>query len=346
MYPMKPDKDAWFEHGYGMTKDEFKRNLSEYRKHYPNNVKKIHYLDPQKKYKFKLAYSFFLAETYTLLPFFEKNKTPFVFCLYPGGAFGLNNEKSDAMLKKIAASNYCRGVIATQKITKDYLIEKAIFNEDKIRYIYGGFVQFSEAGLLPSKKFGRDKSTLDVCFVAKKYSERGVDKGYDIFIETAKKVIDQTENINFHVVGNFTKKDISIVGYENRIVHYGLQQPENLKVFYSTMDIYVSPNRPHKLFEGNFDGFPLGGDAGYLGVARFVSDELGMNDKYIDTVDIVIIKLNSDEIAKKIIHYRNQPNMLISIAQKGQKKTQKLLNRETQIRKRLDFFSEFVEVKT
>lgn len=210
MYPMKPDSDAWFTHGYGMTKEEFKENKKNYLKIYPQNKKKIFLLKENKKYDFKLCYSFFLAETYTLLPFYEKNQIPFIFTLYPGGGFGLNFKKSDNMLKKIFQSKYFKGVIVTQPITKKYLLEKKLCPNKKIHYIKGGWVQFKKNEIYKKNFYKKDKPTFDICFVARKYSPKGIDKGYDLFIKTAKILCRKTKDIMFHVIGNFTPEDIDI----------------------------------------------------------------------------------------------------------------------------------------
>jgi glycosyltransferase involved in cell wall biosynthesis len=198
---------------------------------------------------------------------------------------------------------------------------------------------------LPKKRYREDKVTFDICFVAKQYSEKGKDKGYDLFIEVAKQIIERTDDIYFHVVGNFDETDIDISGFEGRIIFYGLREPEFLRQFYCGMDIFLSPNRPFRLYEGNFDGFPLGGDAGYCGVARFVADELNMNEHYKNGEEIVIIDLQSEHITAKIMEYYEHPTRLYELALAGQKKAQMLLDRDSQVERRLDIFNNYVEVK-
>lgn len=344
MPPMKPGPNAWFEHGYGVGYRDYLINKKGYGSHYPENIDRIHYLHDNKKYRFKMAYSFFLAETYTLLPFYEKHKIPFVFCLYPGGAFGLDNDKSDAMLREIFENDNFKGVIVTQQITKDYLLEKYLCPPSKINFIYGGFVQFEKAEVKPKKYFQKDKQTFDICFVAAKYSEKGIDKGYDLFIETAKKLCKVTEDIMFHVVGGFTKEDIDISAIESRIKFYGYRRPDFLLDFYSSMDIFLGPGRPYKLFKGNFDGFPLGIDAGFCGTALFVSDELRMNKYYKENEEIVIVPLDSNRIKDVVLHhYRNLENFY-ELAINGQKRTQHLFDINQQIEERLEVFRQFVQL--
>lgn len=338
MYPMKPGKDAWFTHGYGVSYEQFQENKEGYLRHYPENAEKIHYLYENKNYDFSLSYSYFLGETYVLLPFYEKHKIPFVFVLYPGGGFGLNNGKSDAMLRRIFQSTCFRGVIVTQQITRDYLLGKKLCPTDKIDYIYGGFVQFKKKDVKPKQYYKKDKQTFDICFVAAKYSERGVDKGYDLFIETAKRLCKKTDDIMFHVIGGFDETDIDISDIRSRITFYGYKQPGFLAGFYRKMDIFLAPNRPFQLFEGNFDGFPLGIDSGYCGVALFVADELHMNHDYTDGRDIVIIPLDAKKIANEILGQYNNLDSFYKMSNRGMQTTQRLFDIDYQIGQRTAFF--------
>lgn len=345
MYPMLPGPDAWFCHGYGMDEAQFNINKTGYISYYNKNEKDIHLLDREKNYRFKLACSYFLAETYVLLPFFNKNKIPFIFVLYPGGAFGIDNEKSDDMLKKIFSNKYFRGVIVTQELTREYLIKKRMCKTADITYIYGGIVQYKKNELKKKKYYLKDKKTFDICFVAAKYSEGGIDKGYDLFIEAAKKLSEKNSDIRFHVVGGFDENDIPSPEISSKITYYGYKDVKFLMSLCSEMDIFISPNRPFKLYEGNFDGFPLGIDASYCGVALFVSDELNMNREYVDRRDLVIIENDVNKIVKDIEYYFNNLDKLYELAQNGQTKTQELLDIELQISKRIDLFSRFINLK-
>lgn len=345
MYPMLPGPDAWFTHGYGVDRAQFEENKKGYLLHYPNNDKRARYLSPDKNYNVKLAYSFFLAETYVMLPFLEKNKIPFIFVLYPGGAFGLGNEKSDQMLQAIFRSKFFRGVIVTQDVTRQYLIKKKMCEESKMTYIYGGFAQFERYQLSDKKFFPEDKDTFDICFVAGKSSEKGIDKGYDIFIDVAKQLCREKDDIRFHVVGGFDENDIDISEIKSKIIFYGYKDPDFLLELYSKMDIALSPNRPFKLFNGNFDGFPLGTDASYCGVALFISDALGENTNYINRRDILIVKNDYDKIVKDIVFYYNHLDKLYDLARKGQTKTQRLFNTEHQIKERIEVFNKHTKLE-
>lgn len=346
MYPMVPPIDAPFDHIYGMDEKTFEQNKQGYLRYYPENEHAIQYLTPKNRYKFRLVYSFFLAETYALLPFLEKNKNPFIFVLYPGGLFSLTSQESDGMLKKIFASRFFRGVIVTQQITRKHLLDNKLCREDQINYIYGGFVQFKKDELKPKKYYKKNKKTFDICFVAAKYSERGADKGYDLFIETAKLLAKENDDIRFHVVGDFTENDIDVSDIKSKIKFYGICRPDFLLEFYRSMDIFLAPNRPFKLYEGNFDGFPLGIDAGYCGVALFVADELKMNVHYKDKKDIVIIPLDAHLIAKKINEYYKNIDKFYTLLKNCQHTTQQLFDIDHQITERMNVFGRYVELET
>lgn len=336
MYPMKAGEKAWFDHGYGIEEDVFKEDKKGYLKYYPENKDRVKYLYPQKKYKIKLAYSYFLAETHTLLPFYNKNKINFIFVLYPGGAFGLDNDGSDRMLREIFESKYFKKVIVTKNVTYNYLLKKKLCPKNKIQPLRG-FVQYTEDQILPKKIYKKDKKTFDICFIAAKYSEGGVDKGYGLFIESAKKLCKLYKDIYFHVIGGFDENDIDVSDIKDRVVFYGFRRPDFLREFYAGMDILLSPNRAGQLYPGNFDGFPLGADAAYMGVALFVTDELGQNEYFKDD-EIVIINHDVNSIVKKIKFYYKNINKLYSLSEKGQRVMIKTFNNDEQCDKRAQLF--------
>jgi glycosyltransferase involved in cell wall biosynthesis len=345
MYPMRPGGNAWFSHGYGMTKRQYNESLPGYVKKYPQAKGRIKYLSPNRRYNLKLAYTYFLAETYTLLPFLEKNKIPFVFLLNPGGAFGMNNESSDKMLKEITSSKYCRKVIVNQKVFERYLIRKRICKQQDIIYDFSGSVQFSPADVLPKKIYKRDKPTFDICFVAAKYSPKGVDKGYDLFIDAAKKLSRFRPDVRFHVVGGFDEDEIDVSQLKNKITFYGYMDSDKLPEFYSEMDIYLSPNREGILYEGSSDGFPLSAGAMYCGVCGFNADELKLNTEF-GRDEVVIIKTQTNDIVEKVKYYYNNLDELYAISKKGQRKAQHFYDIEAHINNRAELFRKLVEANT
>lgn len=299
---------------------------------------------PENTNQYKLLYGLFLHNTYKyILPIAEKYKIPFIFTLYPGGRLSLNDKKSDKMLKKVLGSKYLIKVIVTQKIVNDYLLEKKFCTEDKIEYLFGGIVLNDKLSKKDTKKvfYGFNKKELDICFVAYKYSKNGADKGYDIFIEVAKKMQKQP-NIRFHVVGNFDKDTINLGDLKN-VTFYGIKTQEWFDEFYGKMDIIISPNIYGKLRKGSFDGFPTTCviEASLNQVAIFCTDFLKMNDNYYDEdSEIVIINRDVDKICEKITFFYNNPKKLQELAINGSKKTKYLFGYEAQISRRLNILKE------
>ena len=72
----------------------------------------------------KVAILTFLANVRENIETLENYQIPFIFTLYPGGGFVLNDENCDLELKKICSSKYFRKVIVTQKNVYKYLINK------------------------------------------------------------------------------------------------------------------------------------------------------------------------------------------------------------------------------
>ncbi len=72
----------------------------------------------------RLAYVTFLGNAGKLMPFLEARQLPFIFQLYPGGGFKINEADSDKTLQHVVLSPLCRKVIVTQRLTHDYIIDR------------------------------------------------------------------------------------------------------------------------------------------------------------------------------------------------------------------------------
>lgn len=292
-----------------------------------------------KGYQAKLAYLTFMNNVLLFIDILEAAKIPFIFTLYPGGGFALNNTTVDSSLSRIFASEQFRKVIVTQKVTRDYLLRKQFCTPEQIEFIYGVVTPSALLNHEFQKKscFGINKDVLDICFVAHKYTPKGEDKGYDIFIETAKKLASRHGNINFHVVGGFTESDIPLEDIQNKVAFYGLQQSEWFDRFYADKDIILSPNIPFTLHEGSFDGFPTASctEAGLRKVAIFCTDELDMNIKFTRDVDIVIVPHNSDKIVASIEYFYTYPEELQQLARRGAAKIRDVYSFENQVLPRI-----------
>lgn len=294
--------------------------------------------------KNKIAVLTFLANVRENVETIEKYEIPFVFTLYPGGGFVLDDPNCDLELKRLCSSKYFRKVIVTQKNVYKYLINKKICNKKQIEFIYGVVTpsEILKENNTNKRYYKYNKDTLDICFVAHRYTQKGIDKGYDIFIEVAKKLNEKYSNINYHIIGGFDENDIDVSNLKDKIKFYGIKDSKWLKNFYANMDIIVSPNRPFKLGKGTFDGFPTGSctEAMINGVLLLCTDELKLNVKFKNNKDLIIIKPDVNNVRKKIENLYKNPKKIMKIAENGKKKAKNIYSKESQIIPRINLIKE------
>ena len=287
----------------------------------------------------KLFYCIFLNNIMDNLDWIEKFRIPFVFTLYPGGGFQMENEESDAKLRKVLDSPMFRKAIVTQKITRDYLIDNKFCDAGDVLYIFGGIVpqQIQKVEKFHKNYYGIDKKTFDICFCAAKYMPNGVDKGYDVFINAAHQLAQKSGNVRFHVVGGFDENEIDVSKISDKIQFYGYRNFENLQEIYAQMDVIISPNKPFLLAKGAFDGFPLGTvvEAAFNGVAAMVSDFLKQNDVFAEEHELLVIS-DAESIVLKVMDLIQDPEKLHRIAINGRQKFLKIYSHDAQFPARLE----------
>ncbi len=294
----------------------------------------------------KLAYATFLYNIHVFIGALEKKRIPFVFTLYPGGGFSLDEPQSDAKLARVLRSPQFRKVIVTQQVTYDYLVDGKYCTPEQIAFIYGVVTPLETLKDYGRKlHFGFDKKTLDICFVAHKYMQGGIDKGYDVFIAAARQLAAKHDNIRFHVVGNFSEADFPVFGLEGKIKFYGQQNQAWFDGFYRDKDIVLSPNKPFTLLPGTFDGFPAASstEAGLRKVAIFSTDELNLNIKFTDRKELVIVPPSGVRIAETVEHYYAHPAELKAIAENGCTRIREVYSYENQIAPRIRILQEELE---
>lgn len=329
-----------------LTKNQFLRAYNEYVSIYPQFINRIKQFNPYIMPKCSLFYTMFLNNAYFLVPYFEREKTPFVFTLYPGGGLHLNDPVCSNKLVRIFSSNVFRSVIVTQEIVYRYIVDNKLISPDKINYIYGivDDSEYFKINALSKKYYGRDKGTFDICFVGGKYSERGVDKGYDTFIEACKRLITISNKFRFHVVGGFNRQDINVSELGSSITFYGYRTKDFFVNFYPSMDIILSPNIPFARLNGEFDGFPTGCcvQAALCGTAVFSTDILNLNRYFVNGKEIVIIDKNLDNIVSKVIYYATNINELYSLSENGRTKFMAIFDTKDQIGKRIQVLQRYL----
>lgn len=330
--------------------DSLREGTIEYKRKNSDVANSVSYYTREKALSLnsKLMYFIFKSTTMYYFDLLKEKKCDFIFELYPGGGFFFDDPTCDADLKKIMSLKGFKKVIVTQKPIKDYLLKKRLCKKSQIELIFGVVMNNKDNDYRKKAFYGENKKNLDIVFMAHRYNDMGKDKGYDLFVATAKKLSAKYQNIMFHVVGNYDEKIIDVSKIKDRIKFYGPLKKSEFDEFYSDKDIIVSPNRPNILFKGAFDGFPTASctEAGLRETVMLCSDELNMSIGYYnDFEDVVLIKNEVNDIAKKIERLYKNPRELKRIALNTRKHILELYSFEKQMKPRIDVIRKVLNIK-
>ncbi len=322
--------------------------LAEYAQRYPELAPRVSRYHPLLDFRGGAAYALFLNNAARFLPVIEKNRLPFVFTLYPGGGFALNNPKSDAKVKRVCASPMLRKIIATMPVTYDYLTQNGYADPSRVEMIFGGVLpvdQIVRPGIR-KKRMGEHKDTFDVCFVAFKYTAGGRDKGFDLFVAVARALAARHANVRFHVVGPFDERDGDVGALGDRLRFYGVRPTEWFPEFHAGMDALLFPGSAQVRGLGEFDGFPVVSciEAGLCGVAVFATDPLNQNRFFKDGQDLVVVPAGRDGIVDRLDHYIRNYAELVRLAEGGRRVFRERYGWEVQMKPRLDILSSVLGV--
>jgi glycosyltransferase involved in cell wall biosynthesis len=308
-------------------------------KDHPELAGRVRPLDTARPVRCRLAYTLFLNNALALLNYFERHRLPFCFTLYPGGGMRVEDPATDRRLRRVFSSPWFRKVIVTQNLTDRYLRSKRLCRPDQIEFVYGGLYPLEELALAcPSKQlFPRDKPHFDVCFVAYKYSPRGEDKGFDVFLDCAARLMRQAPAARFHVVGDFTEADAPAGLPRDRFFFHGPRPAAFFPTFYSGMDVIVAPAQPSVIGPGAFDGFPTGCcmEAGACGVAVLCTDPLGMNVALKGGEDLIVIPHDAESICVTLLDFYHDPDALYRLAERGRQTFRRVFGADAQLGPRL-----------
>jgi glycosyltransferase involved in cell wall biosynthesis len=311
----------WFPTASGAV--GFDASYADYAARYPDLADRVGLVEHDGLPPADLAYLVFLNNALHYLHHLERHRMPFVVTIYPGGGMQLDQPGTDEKLKRVLGSRLCRGVITTQRVTREYLISKGFVDEDRLVHVFG---VVADDPAMPSRsirqrlRYGFDKNVLDVVFVAHRYTTHGIDKGYDVFIDAARQVVRATDAVRFHVVGPWQADGYPTDGLEGRLFFHGTLAPDDLQAMYCTADVIVSPSRPFILSPGAYDGFPLGScvGAGLLGAAVIATNELG-EDAFRDGEDLLIVRPDPHEVADRLLILATDPAELRRMGENAQR---------------------------
>lgn len=301
----------------------FERAHAEYAALYPQFADRVRPFTPIEVGRYHFVYVHFLNNIFNFLPIIENFSLPFAMTLYPGGGFGLNEPVSDMKLARVAASRCLRGIITTQRVTEEYLLQR--YPQLPLYPIYVGVmneVYFADAHVAATerrRRFGYDKDQIDICFIADKYMPQGVNKGYPGFVQAMTRVVAALPQARIHVVGGYGPEDFPVPIPPEQWQFHGYLYTAELRDFMLDMDLIVSPNLPFKLQPGNFDGFPTGScvEASLCGAGMVVTDPLNLNQTYTDGEDILLVPPDPAVIAERIIDLAADPARLANLGRRG-----------------------------
>lgn len=322
--------------GNGFTK--CRKELEE---DYPNLSGKIRKLYLFSVFTQRIAYVLFFHNISFYYKIFEKNNIDFVFTLYPGGGFYLDNLEIVKRLELICESKNFRGVIVNQFITKKYLLDKKICSEEKIHLFHGVPInlEYYRSYINENKRFD---GSLRILFMANKYTSDGKDKGFPVFQKVARELILKDDSIRFDIIGGFSKSDLVYRDFENYFIFHGLLQENQFFKILNNTHIILSPNFPFVLNRGAFDGFPLGATitGGIFLNAMIMTDYFSESKQtgWIDDKHFLEISLDLDDIIRKIDSLLNDRKKLKELAYQGQKKIFDQYSYKNQILPRVDLF--------
>ncbi len=285
----------------------------------PHHAKRVFPLRPDSVPEADGYYSIFLNNIEMYLSAIERAKKPFAFTLYPGGGFQIDDEQSDGKLRRVCRSPFFRQVIVTQRITRDYLLKRHGVPKNKVVYVQGGIISRT-AFVVPEHRprFGIDKDTLDIGFVANRYTTRGEDKGYDLFVETARAVCSAGVTATYHVVGPWDANIIPLGDLSPQFIFHGYKSTEDLRELGRRLDLIISPNRPGILGKGAFDGFPTSSCAeiGLQDTAIVCTDILKLNTDFRDGVEILLVEPDVEDIVRRLLASRSATTQACADRQK------------------------------
>ena len=323
----------------------YEENLSILTSNYPSLREKVFILKKGSNTNYKVAYTLFYNNLIKFYPYFKKNKTNFAFTLYPGGGFGFNNKQIDSSLRDICSSPFFKGVIVNQNITKNYLIENNICDENKIKLIFGVPLNLNISAI-KNYTYQKSSNCLNILFFANKYTPNGSDKGFDIFLKIVKQLHYKKDSYNFIVIGGFSEDDVEDVKIKNTIDFKGSLSEFEFNNIIKDTHILISANKPFTLTENAFDGFPLATcvTASLFGNVNFMTDyfdeakQINLRDKK----DFIKIKYDVDTIVSNIIELDKDRAKLQEIAENGRNKMLHLYSFENQILPRIAFFKKIL----
>ncbi|MGY2064411.1 FkbM family methyltransferase [Blastococcus sp. SYSU DS0619] len=309
--------------------------VSQYAELHPRTATGISPYDARRLAEFDSASVMFLNNAARFLADLERAALPFVLTLYPGGGLHLGEAGAERKLRRVLRSPQLRHVITTQPLVTD-LVQTITGGSVPVTEVLGVVVDpgYLRPGPgLRTEYFGSGKPVLDVCFVAHRYTPDGSDKGFPVFLESLGLLRDAGLPVRGHVVGGFGASDVADEHADLELEFAGVLSTPQLREFFGSMDIVVSPTATGRLAPGAFDGFPTGAcvEAALCGVAVVATDPLNQNRLYTDRRDIHMPAADATEVVQRVLDMLAEPDGLRRVAQAGLRTTRQAYGVDAQL---------------
>jgi lipopolysaccharide transport system ATP-binding protein len=315
------------------TIGDFKLQHAAFARSYPDLRSRVVAYDPAMLRHARLCYLNFLNNAHYHIEALEAASLPFLFTLYPGGGFELNEHESSSKLSRVLGSPMLRAVISTQSITRDVL--RRLQCPVEVHECYGATINpvYSSSSDMRAERTGTRGAGPKICFVAHKYDREGRTKGYPAFMEVAATLAARYADIGFSVVGNYGPEDIDVPDHLKARLHFkGLLPTAQLRQFLLTQDLMISPNQPYTISGSIFDGFPTAScvEASLCGVAILCSDELELN-RFYGADEMIVCAPDAPAILRAVEPLLQNPALVAQIGERGRKKSAQLFSAEAQL---------------
>jgi len=230
------------------------------------------------------------------------------------------------------------GILTTQPQVTEYLVgmgPRLPPVDEVLGVVVNGSYFGPEGGLRREHPYvGLGKEHLYVLFGTHRYDERGVHKGYPVFIEVCRLL----RRAGVPVVGGHRADDVRLGDLGPHVTFHGALVTDRFQYAALGMDLVLSPNRPDLVRPGARDGFPSGScvEAALCGVGVVCSDELDQNRLFTDGEDILISAPDPEHYCARILDLLQRPDGVAHLAESGRRAFRRAYSTEAQLVPRKD----------
>lgn len=214
-------------------------------------------------------------------------------------------------------------IVAVSHLTRSILISRYAVPGEKVNVIYNG-VDRNGNDCWPLKNSGIERDEKIVLFLGRITMQ----KGPEYFLQAAKKVLEEMDNVKFVMVGsgdlaNKTIEMAAELGIGNKVLFTGFLRGDDVKKIYRMADLYVMPSVSEP-----FGIAPL--EALDNDVPVIISKQSGVSEVLVHALKVDFWDVN--EIANKVIAVLKYPPLQITLKNYGNFEVRKLRWSETAAR--------------